>query len=495
MSSRCLARVRASFVMGCLGLTLTQAAIAAPDAKQRVEARERFDRGLTLFNQGDNQGALAEFQRAYQLTGNATVLYNIARVQAAAGEPVAALDTLEQLLQAPGDLPSARMAQLQALKQEQEQRVGWLSLRSSVLQGARVEVDGIDAGALDAAKPLRLAAGRHVVGILVPGYYPLRKTLWLAGKEQKSLEFTLEPLEGTLGRVKLRVEPMDVMVTLDDQELGKTPHLVELAVAPGKHRLLLARPGFRDVTREITVPEAGALEVTETLAFDPASRAGHEGRLSVKPSEGDSVVFVNGAVENAALQGMSLPEGQHRLRVERAGFVTSERTISIPRASSATIHVTLEPTADYRADYVDSASSRRSWALGIGIGGALVAAASGGYLIVNGKQVTTAENDFNDALDKAKMACSPAATKDCDTLKARAAIREDDLGTKRDRQVFGWVGLGVGAAAIGTGVALWLTGADPHRYDPQPDSDVFGSLDLLPWLGPNGGGVTIGKRL
>ncbi|HVY29240.1 MAG TPA: PEGA domain-containing protein [Polyangiaceae bacterium] len=495
MSSRCLARARASLLVGCLGLTFAQSAAAAPDASKRLEARERFDRGLVLFNQGDNQGALAEFQRAYQLTGNATVLYNIARVQAAAGDPVEALETLERLLAAPVDLPGARMAQLQALKQDQEQRVGFLSVRSSVAPGARVEVDGIDAGAIDPGKPLRLAAGRHVVGVLVPGYYPLRKTLWLAGKEQKTVEFALEPLEGTLGHVKLHVEPMDVTVTLDDQELGKTPHLVELALAPGKHRLSLARPGFRDVAREIVVPEAGALEVTETLTFDPASRAGHEGWLSVKPSEAEAVVFVNGAVENAALKGMSLPEGQHRLRVERAGFLPSERTISVPRASNATIQVTLEPTADYRADYVASASSRRSWALGIGIGGAVVAAASTGYLLINGKQVTTAESDFNDALSQAKMACSPAATKDCDTLKARAAIREDDLGSKRDRQVFGWVGLGVGAAALGAGVALWLTGADPHRYDPQADSDVFGSLDLLPWLGPNGGGLSIGKQL
>lgn len=494
MSSRCLARARASVLMGCLGLTLAHAAVAAPDTSKRVEARERFDRGLVLFNQGDNQGALAEFRRAYELTGNATVLYNIARVQAATGEPVAALETLEQLLAAPGELPGARMAQLQALKQEQEQRVGWLSLRSSVSQGARVEVDGLDAGALD-PKPLRLAAGRHVVGVLAPGYYPLRKTLWLAGKEQKSLEFTLEPLAGTLGHVRLRVEPIDVTVTLDDQELGKTPHLVELAVAPGKHQLKLERPGFRAVAREIAVPEAGALEVTETLAFDPASRAGHEGRLRVKPSESDAVVFVNGAVENAALQGMSWPEGQHRLRVERSGFVTSERTILVPRASSATIEVSLEPTADYRADYVASTSSRRSWAFGIGIGGALVAGASTGYLIVNGKQVSTAETDFNDALASAKAACSPVATKDCDKLKTIASIREDDLGTKRDRQVFGWVGVGVGAAAIGTGLVLLLTGADPHRYDPRPDSDVFGSLDLLPWLGPSGGGLTLEKRL
>lgn len=496
--------MRLGLVPACLGLLIGLVGLAAPcvalaepgpEAAKRLEARERFDRGLTLFNQGDNQGALAEFQRAYQLTGNATVLYNIARVQAAAGEPVAALETLEQLTAAPGDLSGARLTQLQVLKKEQQQRVGTLTLRSSVSAGARIEVDGVDVGVLDPARPVRLSAGRHVVGVLLPGYYPLRKTLWLAGQEQKSLDFSLEPLEGSLGHVRLRVEPIGVTVSLDGQELGQTPHLVELAVAPGKHRLALKRAGYRVLERDLTVPEAGAVEVAETLQFDPASRAGHDGRLSVKPSEDDVVVFVNGAVVNEALRGLSLPEGQHRLRVERAGFVTNERIIAVPRASSATIHVALEPTADYRADYVSSASSRRSWALGLGAGGLVVASAATGYLIYNGGQVTDAQKAFDGALGDANAACNPTQTTECEELQTIAAIREEDLSTKRNRQVFGWVGVGVGAAALSTGVVLWLTGADPHRYDPKPESDVFGSLDVVPWLNPGSGGFLLSGKL
>jgi hypothetical protein len=495
MTMRRFSQVRPCLILGLLGILGARSAVAAPpDADKRVEARARFDRGLTLFNQGDNQGALAEFQRAYQLTRNTTVLYNIARVQAAAGEPVAALETLEQLVASPGDLSTARLAQLQALQKEQQDRVGSLTIHASVATGARVEVDGTDAGALEATRALRLAAGRHVVGVLVPGYYPLRQTLLLAGQEQKSVDFRLEPLEGSLGHVRLRVEPIDVAVSLDGQELGKTPHLVELAVAPGKHRLELARAGYRLVSKEIAVPEAGALEVTETLEFDPASRAGHDGRLSVKPSEDDAVVFVNGAVVNEALRGMSLPEGQHRLRVERAGFVPSERFIAVPRASSARIDVTLAPTAEYRADYVSSASSRRTWAVGIGAGGAVVAGAAVGFLIYNGKQISDAEKAFDGALADAVVGCGPTG-KDCKELQAIAAIREDDLSTKRNHQVFGWVGVGVGAAALTTGVVLWLTGADPHRYDPTPESDVFSSLEVVPWLNPQGGGVTLSRSL
>ena len=43
----------------------------------RTEARDRFDRGLDLFNGGENPAALAEFKRAYELIPNPLVLYNI----------------------------------------------------------------------------------------------------------------------------------------------------------------------------------------------------------------------------------------------------------------------------------------------------------------------------------------------------------------------------------------------------------------------------------
>lgn len=480
-------------VIAAVATLSTHALAAAPDAEQRAEARERFDRGLTLFNQGDNLGALAEFQRAYQLTNNALVLYNIARVQAAVDDPVGAVETLDKLVAAPGDLSAARKTQLQQLRQEQLQRIGSLSIQSNV-PGARVELDGMDVGPLDPQTPLRVAAGRHVIGVLAPQHEPLRKTVLVAGQEQKALEFALEPLAAPLGRVHFRVEPLDVAVELDGQELGKTPHLVELALPPGRHQLTLKRPGYRSVSREISVPEGGALEVDESLAFDAQSQHDHQGLLQVRASEEEAVVFVNGTVVNQALSGVSLPEGSHRLRVERAGFVTSERTIEVPRGSSATIDVTLAPTAAYRADYAASASSRRAWALGLGIGGLVVAGASTGYVVWSSGQQSDAQKDFDAALGQAEKACA-AHSSDCDELTNVAKIREDDLGTKKDRALFGWIGVGVGAASLVTGVTLWVTGKDPHRYDPKPESDVFGSLDIAPWLSPKGGGFSLSTTL
>jgi hypothetical protein len=51
-----------------------------------------------------------------------------------------------------------------------------------------------------------------------------------------------------------------------------------------------------------------------------------------------------------------------------------------------------------------------------------------------------------------------------------------ELDSRRQRDVIGWVGVGVGALALGTGVVLFATGADPARYDPKPDTDVFTAL-------------------
>ena len=66
-----------------------------------------------------------------------------------------------------------------------------------------------------------------------------------------------------------------------------------------------------------------------------------------------------------------------------------------------------------------------------------------------------------------------------------------DLEDVRSREKFGWIGAGVGAAVAGLGVVLLVTNDDPNRYEPRPESDVFGRLRLTPtaWFDASGGGL------
>src|SRR5260370_7879175 len=72
-----------------------------PALAPKDEARDRFDRGLKLFNEGDNAAALAEFKRAYDLIPNPLVLFNIRLVYAAMNRPPEATHPLGKVISDP----------------------------------------------------------------------------------------------------------------------------------------------------------------------------------------------------------------------------------------------------------------------------------------------------------------------------------------------------------------------------------------------------------
>src|SRR5580704_1908361 len=128
----------------------------------KAEARDRFDRGLKLFNDGDNPGALAEFKRAYELIPNALVLYNIGLVCAAMGRPVEAVDALDKVLASPAGVAPDRLARAQQTRDEQAHRVARITVVTNV--PAAVEIDNVVAGQTPMTSPLRVSGGVHVVG-------------------------------------------------------------------------------------------------------------------------------------------------------------------------------------------------------------------------------------------------------------------------------------------------------------------------------------------
>ncbi|HSC89797.1 MAG TPA: PEGA domain-containing protein [Polyangiaceae bacterium] len=462
----------------------------------KVEARERFDRGLTLFNQGDNDGALAEFERAFSLTHHPLVLYNICLVHIAAGEPVQAVTRLEELLAMPTGLSDDKRAQAQRALNEQLERIGSLRIATNV-RGAHVEIDGVDAGPVDEPEPgqqpqrvLRLPGGRHLVGLVAPGYRPERLTITLAGREDKAQLIALEPLAAALGKLHLSVTPIDTRVTLDGQEIGHTPGVVELTATPGDHELRLERPGYAPTVRKVHVAEGSTLDVQANLTID-ATQPANFGQLAVLPSEEDVSVTIDGAPVYGSLASLRLPVGEHTLAIERAGFVRSERTVSVDSQRTRQVEITLAPTPEYRADWVESARSQRFWGWTATIGGAVLTGAGAGYLIWNQSEIDSATAERDNAL-AALEDCTNSGT--CNEEEDVARIWVDDVADKTNRQAWGWVMGGVGVVGLGTGIFLLSTAPDGHRYDPKAESDVFGSLRLTPRGYSGGTGFELSGR-
>src|SRR5439155_20376245 len=86
-----------------IGRAYPGAPSSPPTAEAKAEAKQRFDKAIALFSEKDPKAALAEFRRAWELTGNLVVLYNIALVHDALGAFVQADDPMTEVLAASPD--------------------------------------------------------------------------------------------------------------------------------------------------------------------------------------------------------------------------------------------------------------------------------------------------------------------------------------------------------------------------------------------------------
>jgi hypothetical protein len=445
---------------------------AAPlPARAKEEARHRFDRGLGLYNAGDMQGALAEFQRAYVLTGHPIVLYNLALVHANVGEAAIAVEELERLKKAGwAGLGAERAERAENVYQEQVLRVGTLAINADV-KGALVLIDNVDAARIP-APPQRVNAGKHIVGLSAPGYEPRRLAVMVAGQSREEVTVTLVPLTEALAHLELSSNVPDVTVSLDGQPIGRTPLPTAIAFKPGQHELEWSRDGYVPVRRTVTLQPGTTGKVSVPMVPSDAGLS-NGGTLAFRLSESNAVVTIDGKPSVEQATGIRMPKGRHDVRIERAGFFDVDRQVMVT-AGPNELSVQLLPTPEHLGDYVARAERQRLWSYIAAGTGVLVAGGSTAYLLWNQGEKNDAEKNFNDYADSVLN----GGTGMCMGVgcEKKLAILADDLEAKRNRDVYGWVGLGVGLAAMGTGVVLFATGDDPGRYDPRPESDVFGSL-------------------
>jgi hypothetical protein len=475
-----------------------RAAMAADDAQARAEARERFDRGLRLFEEGDNGGALAEFKRAYELVPNPLVLFNIGLVYAALGRPVEATDALDQVLRDPGRLPADRLPLARRTRQEQAARIAQVAVSASV--PALIDVDGIEAGRTPLPAPLRVAGGTHVIGALAAGHLPLRREITIAGGETKELAFELTPTEARLAHLALDCAIPDAEVLVDGTLVGRTPLAASLAVAPGTRVVSVRRKGYREARRELVLAEGATGKLDIELEEDPGAPPADRGQLALVVSETEAHVAVDGRARGVYSAPLTLPAGAHRLRLQRAGFEPIERDVVLRAGAETSVRMTLVPTPETRLAYVERVQARKRWG-SLALGGGLALALAGGALAIwSQRSLPELEDRVDRAVDDymfgSKGECDPAVFGDNDEMRAicRARVDEADsqLSNRKVMRNISAVGAGVGVAAVAVGVYLLLTNDDPKRYDRSAGPAL--TFVPSPWIDRSGAGAALTVR-
>ena len=156
------------------------------------EARRRFNRGVQLYQEGEFEVALAEFERAYELLPNVHVLYNIGQLCFQLHKFARARDALARYL----SLGRAEVApeRVQAVERDLAalaQRTALVRIRVNV-PDAQVFVDGTPARSW-AGESLIIDAGERSLRVSKPGYQSSERHENFAGGDALEWLVRLEP--------------------------------------------------------------------------------------------------------------------------------------------------------------------------------------------------------------------------------------------------------------------------------------------------------------
>ena len=161
------------------------------------EARALYDIGRASFKAGDVAAALANFQRAYERSSDARLLWNMAACEAALKHWARAMMLVDRYVANGSSLLSDRDRE-QAIRFRSAARRFVATVELSAAPGVLVTIDGELAGTTPLGGALYLDAGKRRVSFTKPGYRGIVRVETVTG--EASLTWTI-PLE----RLQVRV--------------------------------------------------------------------------------------------------------------------------------------------------------------------------------------------------------------------------------------------------------------------------------------------------
>ncbi|MEO9232505.1 MAG: PEGA domain-containing protein [Polyangiaceae bacterium] len=196
------------FSITCLVSASTFAPLAlAQSAATMKDAEKHFENGVTLYGEHDFKAALVEFEKAYQIAPNPSVLYNIGQTDYELQNYAGALDSFNRYL-AEGKPNKARRAEVQSTLDALRARVGSLDIGSN-LDDASVSIDDAEVGKTPLPKLITVSIGQRKITVNHDGYAPLNRVVDVASGDSLKIEMDFaKPAEGVAGLPPKIIPPL-----------------------------------------------------------------------------------------------------------------------------------------------------------------------------------------------------------------------------------------------------------------------------------------------
>jgi hypothetical protein len=162
-------RVVSVVLVAVLALVGGRASIARAQSSSTIvkEASKHFQRGVALYGETDYRAALVEFRKAYELSPNPTVLYNIGQTYYQLQNYAAALVALGRYLTEAG-AGAAHRREVEQTIDTLQTRVGKVAISSSA-PGCDITIDDELVGKTPLEEPVLVSIGRRKITALRDG--------------------------------------------------------------------------------------------------------------------------------------------------------------------------------------------------------------------------------------------------------------------------------------------------------------------------------------
>ncbi|MEO8905974.1 MAG: PEGA domain-containing protein [Polyangiaceae bacterium] len=419
-------------------------------AESTLGAREHFERGVELAQHGDIEAAAQEFEAAYQISPNYSVLYNLGQSYAALGKPVEAVRAFERYLEIGGaKIARSRRSQVEAAISLNRRHIGFVSL-SVDPPSASVAVDGRSLSNETPMGQLALATGEHGLTAIAPGYEPFIGMVQVTSGNSVPFRVQMTPVAlppAALGQLSVACAIPDVGTKIDGAVVK--PHLSDpLLVSIGRHEVSFERRGYLTERTITGVSEGTVSQVTCALRRAPNLSTNDAGFLAFDVAPPGARIQIDGVPESSTVR---VPTGSHDVLIRHADFEDWHQLVVARPRFPRVIHVLLKPTAEHALNLRARATSRRTWQYALAGAGASLAAASLALVISSDQRYASWDRDRERfANDFQSLPSDPAWLQRASELQGRAASiqRQDDLA----------VGFGIlGAGLLVSSLVSWLT--------------------------------------
>ncbi len=179
--------------------------------------------------------------------------------------------------------------------------------------GATISVDGELLGPSPATKT-NIAPGEHIVEAVAAGYERLMQTVTTDAGAQRVVSLELRPQSLPPGRIVVNANVGNAHVTIDGEDKGQAPIVIENAPGGG-HAIVIAAAGFEEfrTTCEIRAGQNCTVDATLVPVGTP---------VLVSANVEGAELFVDGHSRGPTPYEGNLPVGQHQLEVRLAGHTS-----------------------------------------------------------------------------------------------------------------------------------------------------------------------------